>query len=131
MNHENYVSNYILENPDLNGKNIFDLICNYSQVILKEVYGANILDFRENKDQVKFAFTVKIDKNPVYYFNEDSRENKIINHFNSVKTLSCRASIVVDCNKNDNFNLTPCVLLEIRNSTFRQNFDEFIWKGTY
>lgn len=128
MNHENYVSNHILETADLNGKNIFDFICSYSQVILREIFGSNILDFRENKDQVKFAFTVNIDKSPINCFTDDCKENKIINHFNSIKTLSCRASIVIDCNKNETMNLIPCVMLEIRNSTFRQNFDEFIWK---
>ena len=128
MSYENYVSNQILENADLNGKNILDLICSYSQVIIREIFGANILDFRENKDQVKFAFTVNIDKEPINCFKVESKENRIINHFNSIKTLSCRASIVIDCNKNENMDLTPCVMLEIRNSTFRQNFDEFVWK---
>jgi len=128
VSYENYVSNQILENADLNGKNILDLICSYSQVIIREIFGANILDFRENKDQVKFAFTVNIDKEPINCFKVESKENRIINHFNSIKTLSCRASIVIDCNKNENMNLTPCVMLEIRNSTFRQNFDEFVWK---
>ena len=60
MNHENYISNQILETADLNGKNIFDFICPYSQVILREIFGANILDFRDNRDQVKFAFTVQL-----------------------------------------------------------------------
>jgi hypothetical protein len=128
VSYENYVSNQILENADLNGKNILDLICSYSQVIIREIFGANILDFRENKDQVKFAFTVNIDKEPINCFKVESKENRIINHFNSIKTLSCRASIVIDCNKKENMDLTPCVMLEIRNSTFRQNFDEFVWK---
>ena len=104
-------------------------MCTYSKVILQEIYGGNILEFRDNKDQVKFSFTINIDKDPIICYNEESKDNRIINHFNSIKTLSCRASIVIDCNKNENMNLTPCVMLEIRNSSFRQNFDEFIWKG--
>ncbi len=130
MNNENYISNYIFETLELNGKNIFDFMSIYSQEILREIHGSNILDFRENKDQIKFCFTVKIQKKPIEGFPENSKQNRILNYFNSIKTLSCRASIIIDCNKNENLNLTPCVMVEVRNSTFRQIFDEFIWNTT-
>lgn len=114
----------------MNGKNIFDFITSSSQLILEEIHGANLLDFKDNKDQIKLSFTVNIEKQPLSIYNDSSKENKVINYFNSIKTLSCRASIIINCNKSEEMNLVPCVMLEIRNATFRQNFDDFIWKGT-
>ena len=102
----------------------------YSKVILREKFGANLLDFKNDKEKIKFAFTIDLQKNlNKKYFDEQKIENKILKYFNSIKTLSCRASIIIDCNKNESMNLIPCVMLEVRQSTFRHNFDEFIWKS--
>jgi len=103
-------------------------MCKFSQKILRDKFGSNILDFKNDTDQRNFAFTVNLEKKPDENFNEELKEHRILNYFNNIKTLSCRATIIIEFNKNENSNISPCVMLELRNSTFRQIFDEFIWK---
>jgi hypothetical protein len=103
-------------------------MCKYSQKILRDKFGSNILDFKNDVDQRMFAFTIQLEKESNENFNENIKEDRILNHYNNIKTISCRASIIIEFNKNENSNISPCIMLEIRNSTFRQIFDEYIWK---
>jgi hypothetical protein len=98
---------------------------NFSKVILKEKYGGNLLDFENNIVKRIFAFTLNLEGRDPYDdiddFQKDDRYYKI---FNQMKTVSCRASIIIE-NPNHS-DMSSCVMFEIRNSTFRQIFDEYL-----
>ena len=122
-----YAENYIFESTSLKGKKLFDYMCEYSKKILLEKYGSKLLDFKNDINKRIFAFTIKLDKEyPNQIYDDNQKNDQFYNIFNKIKTVSCRASIVI--NNNDKNEPNCCVMLELRNSTFRQIFDEFHWR---
>lgn len=101
----------------------------YSRKILRDKFGADILDFKNDVAERIFAFTINIEKKPSEHFAFGTKEYRMLNYYNNIKTLSCKATIVIGYNKIENNNISPCIKLELRNSCFRQIFDKFIWKA--
>lgn len=84
----------------------------------------NILSFEDGIKEKKFAFTLDMKKEHLPYFKLNSMNDRMFNTFNRMKTISCRASIITQEN-------TPYVLCEVRNSTFRQNYDQLLTFNNY
>ena len=91
----------------------------FYQVLKINIGSGNILSFEDGINEKKFAFTVNMKKEPLPHFKSGSVNNRVFNTFNRMKTISCRATIMTREN-------IPYVLCEVRHSTFRQNFDEFL-----
>ena len=114
----------------------------FSKFLIKKEFGDDFYDFKsqENKIQV-FNFTININylKTSGNMFELDTEivDKKMLDYLNSFKTFTARiSSIMLENTKETSISqelnsvTTPicCVLLEVKISKIRQNFDEFVWR---
>jgi hypothetical protein len=120
---DEYSKEVLFEEKEITKINLFNIMSNFSKYILKKKYNNKFFDFKDEDNRIR-VFTYTIEK-------KFEIKEKILDNFfevlNSNKTLVSRASAVLLQNYGDT-GTNPCILLETKYSSLRQNYDYFLWK---
>ena len=114
------------------GKNIYSLLTQFSEFLLRKKFGNSIFDSGNEKEKpfkiVKFSINTNqiVDKEKEFLDGEMMISDQIFNYLNNTKTLTSRISkIILMSNSTLDDNNNVVILLQTRLSKKRHNFDEF------
>lgn len=126
---DNYVQRIIFEGLNLEGKNLFTYVTDFSKYILRTIYQDKFFDFKDKDIKIRvFTFTISIPKNEKDYdYINTPNLKSLFCSLNTNKTIICRASPVILQNPGG-IDTNAAILLEFRLNKNRQNFDYTMWK---
>lgn len=126
---DKYSSNVLFEQDKIPEYNLFEMMTDYSQFIIRNKFGDSFYDFKKESSRiVNFSYSINILKeDKLMTASTDHFFSKLFNNLNNTKTLTSRASTILIQSKEDN-KPYPCILLETKLASFRQNFDFFYWR---
>jgi hypothetical protein len=134
---DDYITETIFECDNLEGRNLFDIFTNYSKLILRNNFKDNFYDYKKAECRIReLIFTIdvrclKTNSQGNKKENESSRslnfKDKIIQILNNSKTLIGRFSTILSPSTKKDNNPASSILLELKLSKRRQNFDDFLW----
>jgi hypothetical protein len=132
------VTEYVFQTSNIVGKKFFEILTDFSRFSIRKTYGANFYDFKIPKSRMReFIFTIDINKfteekserdATEKVFSKENMNEYIFELLNRTKTLIGRISSVLIHLEGEDKDPTPCVLLEVKLSKKRENFDDFVWK---
>lgn len=125
----------------MEGRNFFDLLTDYSKFVIRKNLGNNFYDYKKVDCRIReLVFTIDLrelrNKNLEGNNERESKsvlnfDERIVKILNNSKTLIGRFStILLPSTKKDDVP-SACILLEVRLSRRRQNFDDFLWKQVF
>ncbi len=140
---ERHLTEAIFECDNLEGKNFFELLTDYSKFVIRKNYGNNFYDYKKVDCRIReMVFTIDLrylrnDSNSCYNKKDDESKigldfnNRIIDILNNSKTLLGRLSTILLPSTKKGDEPVACILLEVKLSKRRQNFDDFLWKQLF
>ena len=124
---DEYSKEVLFETQNIDKINLFQIMTDFSQYILKKKYQDKFFDFKDEKSRIRiFTYTIFQDSINEKEIVKEKCLKKLFELLNSCKTLVSRASSVLLQNFGDSY---ACIMLETKFSPFRQNFDYYHWKN--
>jgi hypothetical protein len=120
----------LFESKDMVGKNLFnDYLTDFSKFLIrKSSNGLNFFDYKvpeKRNINLKFTIDVRTTKNESTNLRNEDLEEKLFEHLNSVKTLTCNFSVIILQGVSDD--KAQCVILMMACvSKIRENFDDIV-----
>ena len=124
---DEYSKEVLFETQNIDKINLFQIMTDFSQYILKKKYQDKFFDFKDEKSRIRiFTYTIFQDSINEKEIVKEKCLKKLFELLNSTKTLVSRASSVLLQNFGES---NACILLETKFSPYRQNFDYYHWKN--
>ncbi len=124
---DEYSKEVLFETQNIDKINLFQIMTDFSQYILKKKYQDKFFDFKDEKSRIRiFTYTIFQDSINEKEIVKEKCLKKLFELLNSCKTLVSRASSVLLQNFSEP---NACILLETKFSPYRQNFDYYHWKN--
>jgi len=140
---ERYLAESIFECDNLEGKNFFEFLTDFTKFVMRKNFGNSVYDYKKSDCRIReMVFTIDLrsvrndsqsqnNKNLNESKTRFDFNNKIMNILNNSKTLVGRFSTILLPTTRAGDEPVACILLELKLCRRRQNFDDFLWKQIF